>query len=90
MAVSPNNTMLAVGGSDPSDCHIFNIQHHNGAHPTFTPKQVLMVGPAVDAHLWLIQHEAGTVHKRLLCQGHGDWLFGMTWLTDKCIVTGTG
>lgn len=34
--------------------------------------------------LWFARHRNVLV----LCQGHQDWLFGMTWLTDRHIVTG--
>ncbi|KAA6416603.1 MAG: hypothetical protein FRX49_13433 [Trebouxia sp. A1-2] len=63
MAVSPDGSMLAVGGADPMDCQIMHIQHQHGKAPIFTPMQALV--------------------------GHRDWLFGVTWLTDRHIVTGS-
>ncbi|KAL3151622.1 hypothetical protein ABBQ38_012613 [Trebouxia sp. C0009 RCD-2024] len=61
VALSPDGSMLAVGGAAPTDCQTFHIQHHNGTYPTFTPAQCLV--------------------------GHQDWLFGVTWLTDRHLVT---
>ena len=43
MAVSPDGSMLAVGGSDPSDCQIMQIQHQHGKGPVFRPMQTLVV-----------------------------------------------
>ncbi|KAL0027315.1 hypothetical protein WJX77_012210 [Trebouxia sp. C0004] len=63
MAVSPDGSLLAVGGADPLDCQIMHIQQQHGKAPTFTPMQALV--------------------------GHRDWLFGVTWLTDRHIVTGS-
>ena len=49
VAASLGVRTLAVGGSHPPVYQIFHIHHHNGSHPTFTPKQALVVSPAVDA-----------------------------------------
>ena len=43
MAVSPDGSMLAVGGADPLDCQIMHIQHQHGKAPNFTPMQALVV-----------------------------------------------
>lgn len=61
VALSPDGSMLAVGGAAPTDCQTFHIQHHNGTYPTFTPAQCLVVCPAVIVHLPQGQlHEATT------------------------------
>ena len=46
IALSPDGSMLAVGGAAPTDCQIFHIQHQTGTYPTFTPTQCLVVCPA--------------------------------------------
>ena len=64
MAVSPDGNMLAVGGSDPSDCQIYHIEHRNGAHPRFTPAQAIVVCPAVDVHLGESQLRSAFFHRQ--------------------------
>ena len=53
MAVSPDGSMLASGGSDPSDCQIMQIQHQHGTAPVFTPMQTLVV--------WLVPNCKATI-----------------------------
>ncbi len=43
MALSPDGSMLAVSGSDPSDCQIMQIEHRHGRSPVFSPMQTLVV-----------------------------------------------
>ena len=45
LAVSPDGSMLASGGSDPADCQIMHIQHEHGKPPSFKPAQTLVVCP---------------------------------------------
>lgn len=51
MAVSPDGSMLAVGGADPLDCQIMHIQHQHGKAPIFTPMQALVVELSVSSLL---------------------------------------
>ena len=67
MAVSPDGSMLAVGGSDPSDCQIYQIHHHIGSHPTFTPSQSLVVCPSVMPISAMLLHKAVVVCQTQEC-----------------------
>ena len=44
MSMSPDGSMLAVGGQEASDCQLFQVEHRPGDTPLFTPHQTLVVG----------------------------------------------
>lgn len=60
IALSPDSSMLAVGGADPTDCQIFHVQHHHGTYPTFTPTQCLVVSLAM-----CVQLAQGQLHESI-------------------------
>ena len=67
LAVSPDGSMLAVGGSDPSDCQIYQIQHHFGSQPTFTPSQCLVVCSSVMPTAAVLLHKRSRSNQTLQC-----------------------
>ena len=45
ISVSPCESLLASGGSDPSDCQIFRILRAKSGSVRLEPSQTLVVGP---------------------------------------------
>lgn len=44
MSMSPDGSMLAVGGQEASDCQLFQVEQRPGNVPLFTAHQTLVVG----------------------------------------------